>query len=147
MMNLNRRIHPSSVFLVTGGARGITARCTIALAQHFPCKWILVGRTKLDEVEPDWAKNCWDENELKKRIVHQLREEGSKPAPKDIERLYKSIAANQEIRQTLATLEQLGREAKYLSVDVTDAIALQQHLAPIVERMGAISSFILNAMS
>ncbi|MGL5063225.1 MAG: SDR family NAD(P)-dependent oxidoreductase [Microcoleus sp.] len=144
-MNLNVKIHPSSVFLVTGGARGITAQCTIALAQYFPCKWILVGRTKLDETEPEWTKNCSDESELKKHIVHQLLEQGAKPAPKDIERSYKAIAARREIRQTLTTLEQLGREAEYLSVDVTDAIALQQEVTPLIDRMGAITGIIHGA--
>ncbi|MBY8886114.1 SDR family NAD(P)-dependent oxidoreductase [Streptomyces sp. PTM05] len=35
------------VLLVTGGARGITAWCVTALAAHHPCRFVLLGRTRL----------------------------------------------------------------------------------------------------
>ena len=70
-LNRNRSLTTSSVFLVSGGARGITAQCVIRLAQHYHCKFVLLGRSPV-KPEPAWATGCTDEAELKKRIVDDL---------------------------------------------------------------------------
>ena len=44
-MSIKAEIQPSSVFIVSGGAKGITAKCTINVAQKHPCKFILLGRS------------------------------------------------------------------------------------------------------
>ncbi|MGQ4647808.1 SDR family NAD(P)-dependent oxidoreductase [Lyngbya aestuarii] len=139
------QIKPSSVFLVSGGARGITAKCVIRLAQNSPCKWILLGRSKFTTDEPAWAKDCFSESELKKRIMEDLRNQGEKPTPKVVQSIYKKIASQREIAQTLQTLEQTGSQAEYLSVDVTDAIALKEKLTGAVERLGPIKGIIHGA--
>ncbi|MDJ0716615.1 MAG: SDR family NAD(P)-dependent oxidoreductase [Prochloraceae cyanobacterium] len=138
-------IDRSSVFLVSGGAKGITAQCVIKLAEYYQCKWILLGRSELLEVEPNWAKDCVAAPELKKRIMQDFLAKGEKPKPIEIERLYKKIASSREIEQTLSTLSQLGSKAEYLSVDVTDAIALQNSVAAAVDRLGAITGIIHGA--
>ena len=76
------QIDPSSVFLVTGGARGIAARCTIALAQEFQCRWILLGRTKLEPFEPEWAQAVREEEPEKI---------GPAPALADVQRPQKKM--------------------------------------------------------
>ena len=43
-MTVNVQISPSSVFVVSGGAKGITAQCTVKLAQQKRCKFVLLGR-------------------------------------------------------------------------------------------------------
>jgi hypothetical protein len=40
-MTTTVQVSPSSVFVVSGGAKGITAQCTIKLAQQQRCKFIL----------------------------------------------------------------------------------------------------------
>jgi hypothetical protein len=55
------KTRPASVYLVSGGAKGITAECTIKLAQKQPAKFILLGRSELLEIEPDYAQNCVEE--------------------------------------------------------------------------------------
>src|SRR6056297_4081919 len=61
-------INADSVLLVTGGARGITATVSLALARRFQPTLLLVGRTPLKEAEaaedPETA-GISDEKELK----------------------------------------------------------------------------------
>ncbi|MFD3702473.1 beta-ketoacyl synthase N-terminal-like domain-containing protein [Nocardia sp. NPDC058658] len=111
------------VLLVTGGARGVTATCVLALAEHSPARFVLLGRTQLTD-EPDWAVGV-AEGDLKPAAVRALAGTGVKP--KDIDRACGEIRAVREIRSTLATL---GDRADYLAVDATDAAALAEAIAP-----------------
>lgn len=132
------------VFLVSGGAKGITAECVLKLAEYYPCHWILLGRSELVE-EPVWASNCFDEAELKKRILQSFMAQGKKPSPIEIKQIYKQITSTREISKTLKTLEHLGVQADYISVDVTDAIALQEKLTSAIEHIGSIQGIIHGA--
>ncbi|BAY48517.1 polyketide synthase [Scytonema sp. HK-05] len=144
-MTLTTKIRPTSVFLVSGGAKGITAKCTIKLAQHSPCKFILIGRSELLDKEPDWAKDCLDEPVLKKSIMEYLISLGEKPLPVNVQKLYNKIISNREIKQTLQAIQQAGGHAEYLSVDVTNADDLKEKLAAVVERTGSITGIIHGA--
>ncbi|MEM9908362.1 MAG: SDR family NAD(P)-dependent oxidoreductase [Cyanobacteria bacterium P01_D01_bin.44] len=146
MMKLN--LKPSSVFLVSGGARGITAQCVIKLAQYCPCKWILLGRSAYFDTEPDWATGCYDEPELKQRILQHLMAQGNKPSPLEIQKIYKELSARREIENTLQILRQLGSQVEYLKGDVTDHARLQAQLSsPTIERLGPITGIIHGAGS
>ncbi|NJM71103.1 MAG: SDR family NAD(P)-dependent oxidoreductase [Scytonema sp. RU_4_4] len=144
-MTLTTKIRPTSVFLVSGGAKGITAKCTIKLAEHHPCKFILIGRSELIDKEPDWAKDCFDEPVLKKRIMEYLLSLGEKPLPINVKKLYNKIISSREIKQTLEAIQQAGAHAEYLSVDVTDGDDLKQKLATVIERTGPINGIIHGA--
>jgi NAD(P)-dependent dehydrogenase (short-subunit alcohol dehydrogenase family) len=135
-MAIEAQIKPSSVFVVSGGAKGITAQCVIRLARAYQCKWILLGRSELSEVEPDWAKNFVSESELKKQIMQNFIAEGEKPTPIKVQQVYKKIVSCREIRTTIATIQQLGSQVEYVSVDVTDAEALERELASVSQRIG-----------
>ncbi|MFJ2836561.1 beta-ketoacyl synthase N-terminal-like domain-containing protein [Nocardia sp. NPDC087230] len=111
------------VLLVTGGARGVTATCVLALAAHSAARFVLLGRTQLTD-EPTWAVGVAD-GDLKPAAVRALAGTGVKP--KDIDRACGEIRAIREIRATLATL---GDRADYLAVDATDAAALAAAIAP-----------------
>lgn len=67
-MSVKAEIKPTSVFIVSGGAKGITAKCTINLAQQHPCKFILLGRSELLANEPEFARDCFDEATLKNEL-------------------------------------------------------------------------------
>jgi NAD(P)-dependent dehydrogenase (short-subunit alcohol dehydrogenase family) len=64
------QLNSSSVVIVSGGGRGITAQCVIYLAQQYHCKFILLGRSQILDPEPEWSLSCQDESELKKQIMH-----------------------------------------------------------------------------
>jgi len=138
-------IRPSSVFVVSGGAKGITAECTIKLAQQQPCKFILLGRSELLETEPDFASNCWEESALKKRIMENILAQGEKPTPMSVQKVYNKITSSRDIKKTLAAIQQAGAQAEYISVDITDSTALQEKLTAAVKRVGAITGIIHGA--
>ncbi|MDM9383691.1 SDR family NAD(P)-dependent oxidoreductase [Chlorogloeopsis sp. ULAP01] len=143
-MRKQTKISTSSVFIVSGGAKGITRECVLKLAQEYQCKFILLGRSSL-QIEPIWARDCFDELKLKKRITEYLISLGEKPTPKTVQKLFNHISSSREIEKTLSNIKSLGGEAEYISVDITDAIALQEKLAVAVKRMGAIAGIIHGA--
>nr|WP_250121609.1 type I polyketide synthase [Chroococcidiopsis sp. CCMEE 29] len=139
------QIDRNSVFLVSGGAKGITAQSAIKLAQNYQCKFILLGRSSIAQPEPAWAIGCSSEAELKKRILEELLTKGEKPTPVMVQREFNVIASKREIAATLRAIEQAGGQAEYLSVDVTDAIALQEQLTAAVQRIGPVTGIIHGA--
>ncbi|MEH2181461.1 SDR family NAD(P)-dependent oxidoreductase [Nostoc sp.] len=143
-MTQTAQLSPSSVFVVSGGAKGITAECTIRLAQQQPCKFILLGRSELLETEPDFAQDC-DESALKKCIMENLLSQGEKPTPMNVQKIYNKITSSREIKKTLAAIEKTGAKAEYLSVDVTDTQTLQEKLATAVQHLGPITGIIHGA--
>ena len=119
------------VFVVSGGAKGITAQCAIQMAQHYPCRFILLGRSELVDVEPEFAQDCESEADLKKRIMEYLQAQGQKPTPMSVLKIYNQIASSREIKQTLASLAATGAQAEYISVDITNVTDLQQKLESV----------------
>ncbi|MEH1925097.1 SDR family NAD(P)-dependent oxidoreductase [Nostoc sp.] len=143
-MTQTAQLSPSSVFVVSGGAKGITAECTIRLAQQQPCKFILLGRSELLETEPDYAQNS-DDSALKKCIMENLLSQGEKPTPMNVQKIYNKITSSREIKKTLAAIEKTGAKAEYISVDVTDTPALQEKLTTAVQHLGPITGIIHGA--
>ncbi|QOV21212.1 SDR family NAD(P)-dependent oxidoreductase [Anabaenopsis elenkinii] len=131
----------SMVFVVSGGAKGITAQCAIKMAQQYPCRFILLGRSELLDVEPQFAQNCESEAALKKGIMEYLQAQGQKPTPMSVLKIYNQIASSREIKQTLASLQATGAQAEYISVDITNVTDLQQKL----ESVGTITGIIHGA--
>ncbi|HYO87192.1 MAG TPA: SDR family NAD(P)-dependent oxidoreductase [Candidatus Limnocylindrales bacterium] len=118
----------STVFLVSGGARGITSECVVELARQFRSRFILLGRTSLAE-EPSWAQGIAGEAELKTSAITETRGRGEKPVPTVVSKAVHSVLAQREIRQTVAAVKAAGGDAVYVSVDITDRAALQTSLA------------------
>jgi acyl transferase domain-containing protein len=138
------KVDSSSVFVVSGGAKGITAKCVIKLAQQYGCKFILLGRSELIE-EPDFAEGCFVEAVLKKRIMEEFITTGGKPTPMNVQKLYNQITSSREIKKTLATIKAAGGDAKYLSVDVTDVSAMLVEIPQAAEGFGAVTGIIHGA--
>ncbi|MGW4352072.1 SDR family NAD(P)-dependent oxidoreductase [Nocardia sp. NPDC004582] len=120
-------LESDDVFVVTGGARGVTALCVAALAAGCPAEFLLLGRTELAD-EPEWAAGVPDA-ELRAAVIERLRAGGERPAPREIARLHGELVAHREIRGTLDRLHAAGAHASYLAVDVTDAEAVRAALA------------------
>ncbi|HLP88968.1 MAG TPA: SDR family NAD(P)-dependent oxidoreductase [Nostocaceae cyanobacterium] len=139
------QVNPSSVFVVSGGAKGITAQCTIKLAQHQPCKFILLGRSELITIEPEYARDCLDEATLKKRIMENLIAQGQKPTPMIVQKVFNEINSSREIKKTLAAIEETGATVEYISVDVTDTVKLKEKLNAVSQKLGAITGIIHGA--
>lgn len=110
-------ISREDIFLVTGGARGVTAQCIIELAKEAPCRFLLLGRSTLkDEKETLKLKT---ESELKRYFIGQ-----KKHSIRDIEQMVKKTLRMREVQKTIETLKSLDCEVLYKNVDVTDMDSL-----------------------
>jgi acyl transferase domain-containing protein len=143
-MTATLQVNPSSVFVVSGGAKGITAQCTIKLAQHQPCKFILLGRSEIAP-EPEYARDCLEESVLKKRIMENLITQGQKPTPMMVQKIFNEINSSREIKKTIAAIEAAGGTAEYISVDVTDTVNLKAKLEEVSRKVGQITGIIHGA--
>ena len=138
------QVNPSSVFVVSGGAKGITAQCTIKLAQNQPCTFILLGRSEIT-TEPEYTRDFLEDAALKKRIMENFISQGEKPRPMMVQKIFNEINSSREIKKTLAAIEEAGAKAEYISVDVTDTMALQDKLNNIAQNFGQVTGIIHGA--
>ncbi|MFI6943183.1 SDR family NAD(P)-dependent oxidoreductase [Streptomyces sp. NPDC050418] len=111
---------PDSVVVIAGGARGITARCAVALAAASRCRIELLGRTELPDV-PDEFPDARGREALRAALTAR-----GGLAPETVERTASVILAQREIAATLAEIHDAGGTAGYRAVDVRDAEAVQQ---------------------
>jgi NAD(P)-dependent dehydrogenase (short-subunit alcohol dehydrogenase family) len=144
-MKSRELVQSSSVVLVSGGARGITAQCVIKLAERAHCKFILLGRSSMEVSEPEGAKNCQEEAALKQCILDDLKAKGEKPTLQKVQKVFKGIQAKREIEKTLQTVQRAGGQAEYVQVDITNAAELQEKLAEPIHRLGRVSGIIHGA--
>ena len=139
------QLDQNAVFLVSGGAKGVTAHCVIEIARQYQCKFILLGRSSYQAQEDDWSLSHATEDELKKAAMQYLLSKGKKPSPKLIKQMIGPVLANREITQTLQAIESNGGIAEYLSADVCDQQTLKLAINPICELWGPISGIIHGA--
>ena len=139
------QLNENAVFLVSGGAKGVTAHCVIEIAKQYQCKFILLGRSSYQAQEDDWSLSHATEDELKKAAMQYLLAKGEKPSPKLIKQMIAPVLANREITQTLQAIESNGGIAEYLSADVCDQQNLKLAINPICELWGPITGVIHGA--
>ena len=128
-----------AVVLVTGGARGITADASLALAKRYRCHLILVGRTPLDELAPDIELDgCADLAAIRRLIIGR----GVAGKPAEIDRLARRLLGQREVRQTLAAIEAEGGKATYHALDVRDSDAFAALIDGIYAEHGRLDGVI-----
>ncbi|MEL4420835.1 SDR family NAD(P)-dependent oxidoreductase [Shewanella algae] len=139
------RLDSSDKILVTGGAKGVTLDCALALARESGSHFILAGRSKALALEafPDWAKGL-ESGQLKAAAITALMAKGQKPSPKEVEALIKPLVNALEIHAALKRFEAIGASAEYLSLDVSNPDAVASTLAPI-QALAPISGLIHGA--
>ncbi|GGE75559.1 type I polyketide synthase [Shewanella carassii] len=139
------RLDSSDKILVTGGAKGVTLDCALALAHQSGSHFILAGRSKALALEafPDWAKGL-ESGQLKAAAITALMARGQKPSPKEVEALIKPLVNALEIHAALKRFEAIGASAEYLSLDVSNPDVVASTLAPI-QALAPISGLIHGA--
>nr|WP_114327695.1 type I polyketide synthase [Candidatus Colwellia aromaticivorans] len=138
-------IDSDSVFLVSGGAKGVTAHCVIEIAKQYQSKFILLGRSSFDDNEPSWAKGISDEVALKKAAMQALIAAGDKPTPVKVTQFVRPVLANREISQTLNAIKAAGGQAQYVAADVTNSSNVCAAVAPITKELGDVTGIIHGA--
>ena len=130
-----------SVVLLTGGARGITARLAVSLARSTGCSLELVGRSPLpDAPEDDDLRDAADEPSLRRALIGR-----GMRVPAEIEAACSRVLADREIRQTLSALEDAGVKVSYHAADVTDADAVAEVVRDIYARHGRLDGVVHGA--
>ncbi|MGR3931826.1 SDR family oxidoreductase [Streptomyces sp. BRA346] len=109
-----------SVVVLVGGARGITARCALALASAARCRIELLGRTP-EPTGPEAPDTAAARDETALRAALAAR---GAATPAEIEREVARILARREVAATLAELTALGSRVRYRAVDVRDDAAV-----------------------
>ncbi len=144
-MTLEGIIQPSDVILVSGGARGITAQCVIRLAEQARCKFILLGRSSTEGLEPGWVKDTHTEADIKQRLMEDMKSIGEKPTLQKIQGAFKNILAKREIKETLNAIKRAGGYAEYVSVDITNGAELKEKITESTNRLGPVTGIIHGA--
>ena len=130
----------SSVVVVTGGARGITARVATRLAAETGCHLVLVGRSPLPDPEDPRLVGATDRNSLRRKLL----ELGELRTPAEIEQALNRVLADREIRATIATVEAEPGTMEYHAADVRSA-EFATLLGEVRSRLGRIDGFIHGA--
>jgi NADP-dependent 3-hydroxy acid dehydrogenase YdfG len=146
MQNL-ATIHRKSVVLVSGGGRGVTAKCVMKLAEKQPANFILLGRSSIEESLPEWSINCPDDSELKRRVMQFLAKSGEKPTPQTVEKQFRNIRAQEEIESTISNIQETGSTVEYVNVDVANLSHLKEKIRGPIQRMGQVTGVIHGAGS
>ena len=133
----------SRVWLVSGGAKGVTSACLLALAKQSPDTFILLGRTALAE-EPAWASEVHDKD-LKEAFLKEITNKGEKATPKLINQMIKQVQASREINRTIQKLKELRATPIYVQANISDQSGLGGTIKPIIEQHGEITGLIHGA--
>lgn len=117
----------AGTWIVTGGARGVTAAVVAALARRYRGPFHLIGSSPLPKIDPQWT--ALDEQGMKGLRARVMRQAAAdKQSPADAwARTEKSI----EIAQNLQRFREQGVECHYWSCDVSDRTALSELLIRI----------------
>ncbi len=135
-------LEEGDLVVVSGGARGVTAAVSIALARKYRPTLALLGRSPLPEDEPDWLKCLDTEAEIKKAL---LARSDTPPAPKELQQQYDQLFAGREIRSTLDNILKAGATPLYLPVDLRDEQAVAATINNLQEQYGAVKGLIHGA--
>ena len=130
--------------VVSGGARGVTAACLLALARTTTLRLLLLGRTPLGEATPEFAAHG-DEASLKAALLADARARGETMVPRLLAQRAGAILADREVRGTLAAFAALGCDAMYRDVDITDAAAVAVAVGEARARWGRIDGIVHGA--
>ncbi len=132
---------PDSVVVFTGGGRGITATCALALARACGCRIEILGRTPSPErpEHPEIAA-ALDRPSLRRALLAQ-----GVGTPAEVEAAMRRILDAREVHATLETLAPICSSVRYHSVDVCDAGAVRRIIEEIHDRWERIDGVIHGA--
>lgn len=117
-----RPIQKDWVFLLTGGARGVTAEIARQLAERYQPTLILAGASPLPSgPEPADTAGITETARLKAALLARLRASSSTSTmvkPAAVEAALQRLLKDREIGQTIESLRRAGARVEYHSLDV-----------------------------
>ncbi len=137
----HRAERPSGAWIVTGGARGITAAAAEELARRFGVKLHLIGRSPVPRPDALWRDAAPERlAEIKAQIVREAVAEG-----RPVDAAWEGVRADLEIDQTLKRFAASGIQATYHCCDLADWPKLSAILNQIRRTDGAIEGIVHGA--
>lgn len=130
---------PDPVFLVTGAAGSIVSAITADLAAAWRGTFHLLDLTpEPDPADPDLRRYAEDRDGFKVELADRIRARGERPTPVLIERELARLERLQAALAAIRAVEAAGGSARYHSVDLTDADAVDKVMAQVRETSGHI---------
>jgi len=137
-----RHLREGQTLLVTGGARGVTAAALKEIARAVGPHLLILSRTPLPAVEPDWMRNLKDEAAVRQILFDRAR---VKPGPRELAMESARLLAGREIRTNLAAMEKAGAKVTYISGDFINPKTLKATMSTVKKKYGPIHGFIHGA--
>jgi NAD(P)-dependent dehydrogenase (short-subunit alcohol dehydrogenase family) len=141
-----RQIQRDWVFLVTGGARGVTAEIARQLADRHQPTLILAGASPLPS-GPELADTAGisEMPRLKSALTARLRASSTTVKPAAVEAALQRLLKDREIVQSIESLRRTGAKVEYHSVDVRNEDAFGQLIDSIYSEHGRLDVVIHGA--
>ncbi len=124
------------VFLLTGGARGITAEVAHDLARLYHPTLILVGASPMPEAEDPRTERLSSPAEIKPALHALLQSDGGPSGLRDVEAAYARLLRDREIRANLQRLADAGARVEYRQADVRDEAAMTRLVTGVLSAHG-----------
>ncbi len=134
-------IRPGSTWVITGGARGITAAVARELGQRFGLKLHLIGSSPPPAIDRAWRDLSAEElRQLRMSICREAAARGEVPI-----QAWRRVEKAIELYRNLRQFAQLGISAVYHTCDVSDRQALAQVLDAVRQADGPIEGIVHGA--
>ena len=128
-------------WIISGGARGVTAAVAVALAEVSEPTLVILGRSEMAASEPAWACGATTSAELQKNLLAA----GGQWTPKTAKEAVSKVLNEREINSNLQMMRDAGATVVYRSVDVRDAGAVGLVVQEIRQKFGPIRGLIHGA--
>lgn len=130
-----------SVVLLSGGARGITAKAGLAMARATGCHLELIGRAPAPSAAEDIdIAACAGPIEIRRALIDRRMR-----VPAEIEAEMRRLCSAREIRSNLAAAATFAASVHYHQVDVRDVSAVDAAVGAVLERHGHLDGVIHGA--
>lgn len=138
---------PEDVIVVTGGSRGVTSKCLMALMEKAPCKVAILGRAAInpEHMDDEETAKIPDLKEMKTLIARRFKAEGYKGPFSTIEKKAKAILDQRDMLNTFRTLEKTGCTVRYYPCDVNNREKLSATMEQIRQELGDVRGIIHGA--
>jgi acyl transferase domain-containing protein/acyl carrier protein len=134
-------VRHGSTWVVTGGARGITAAAALEFGKRFGLKLHLLGTTPLTAIDPTWRTLTSEAKQKLKADVMIAARKAGKPTAQAWQRVEKDL----EIDRSLCAFADAGVGVTYHACDVSDRAALAAVLDQIRAADGPIAGILHGA--
>jgi len=131
-----KNVTSEDVWLVCGGARGITPLCIRELAKRVGGgTYYLMGRSSLEEI-PSWAEGV-EEKDLQKAAIKYVKSKGEKPKPMALRKMVDKVLGTKEVKANMADIEQYcPGNVHYISCDITSSDSVKEALSKLPKITG-----------